>query len=256
MNAERKTNVSRRDVFRVGAAGAMAAAGVATITPRTVHAATPSLTQGATVLFQGDSITDAGRSRDPQEPNSIKGLGVGYALMTTTHLLGAYPTLALQCHNRGISGNKVPDLAARWDQDALNLKPDVLSILIGINDVWHKRNGNYDGTVEGYESGFNQLLDKTKAALPETAIVICEPFALRCGVIEEDWLPEIDAHRAAAKRVAETVGAIWVPFQTAFDDAITESTPAEFWARDGVHPTMAGHALMAQTWIEATGLSG
>jgi lysophospholipase L1-like esterase len=206
------------------------------------------------VLFQGDSITDAGRDRKGQQPNTNKGLGVGYAAMIATQLFGAHPTLALQCHNRGISGNKVPDLAARWQEDAVDLKPDVLSILIGINDVWHKHRSDYKGTAESYETGYAKLLDRTRSALADTTLVICEPFSLRCGAIEESWLPDIDAHRAAAKRVAEDVGAIWVPFQTAFDDATTGATPPEYWAADGVHPSLQGHALMARTWMDATGL--
>ncbi len=255
MDTANKINVSRRDMFRASAAGAIALAGAAASTPRNVCAAAATLKQNATILIQGDSITDAGRKRDRQLANDNGSLGIGYANMIAAQLLGYHPTLTLQCHNRGISGNKVPDLAARWDEDAIVLKPDVLSILIGVNDVWHKFDGNYDGNVESYESGYTALLERTRAALPETAFVICEPFVLRCGVVKDSWLAEIDAHRAAAKRVADAAGATWVPFQSMFDNAITEDTPPEYWARDGVHPTMAGHALMARTWIDAAGLA-
>ncbi len=246
-------NISRRELFRTGV-GAMAVAGAAAWVPRSAHGAIAELKQGATVLFQGDSITDAGRDFEDKAPNDPKALGSGYAALLATQLLDTYPTLALQVFNRGVSGNKIPDLAARWQDDVTQLHPDVLSILIGVNDVWHKRTGNYRGTLESYENGYASLLKETRAALPEIALVICEPFVLRCGVVDETWLPEIDAHRAAAKRVADDAGAIWVPFQEAFDDAIADDMPPAYWARDGVHPTAEGHALMARTWLDATGL--
>ena len=248
------TDLTRRDLLRASAAGTLALAGVAASTPQNVCAAASDLKPNATVLFQGDSITDAGRQRDRQGPNDIRGLGFGYASMIATGLLGNHPALALQCHNRGISGNKVPDLASRWDEDALDLNPDVLSILIGVNDVWHKLAGKYDGNVNEYETGYAALLERTHTALPETTLVICEPFILPCGVVKpDDWLPEINAHRASAKRVADAVGAIWVPFQSMFDEAISEDTPPEYWSPDGVHPSVPGHALMARTWLDATG---
>lgn len=255
MNIANETNVTRRDVFRASAAGAIALAGAAATTPRNVCAAATTLKHNATILLQGDSITDAGRKRDRQLANDIGSLGIGYANMIAAGMLGYHPTLALQCHNRGISGNKVPDLAARWDEDTLDLNPDVLSILIGVNDVWHTFDGKYDGNAEKYETGYTALLERTRSALPETMFVICEPFVLRCGVVKDSWLAEIEAHRAAAKRVADAAGATWVPFQSMFDNAITDDTPPEYWARDGVHPSMAGHALMARTWIDATGLA-
>ena len=164
------------------------------------------------------------------------------------------PKLNLKVFNRGISGNKVPDLKKRWQVDCLGLNPNVLSILIGVNDIWHKMNGKYDGTVESYGTGFAQLLKQTKAELPETTIVICEPFALRCGAVKDSWYPEFDQRRAMAKKVADDAGCIWVPFQTMFDEAIAEGTKPEYWAGDGVHPTLAGHALMAQTWREVVGV--
>ena len=114
-------------------------------------------------------------------------------------------------------------MQARWQTDTIDLKPAVLSILIGVNDIWHKLNGKYVGTVADYESGFTKLIADTRAALPETWIVICEPFVLRCGAITDDWFPEFDERRAAAKRVAEAAGATWVPFQTMFDEAVSDA---------------------------------
>jgi lysophospholipase L1-like esterase len=148
----------------------------------------------------------------------------------------------------------VPDLDARWQADTIDLKPALLSILIGVNDIWHARGGKYDGTVADYDTGFTALLQKTREALPDTTLVICEPFVLRCGAIDDTWFPEFDERRAVAKKVAKDAGAIWVPFQSMFDDAVSDDTPPAYWAGDGVHPTMAGHALMARTWLDITGL--
>jgi len=213
------------------------------------------LEQGDVILFQGDSITDARRDRKSEgQANNSRGLSFGYPLLIASNLLQDYPKLALKVYNRGISGNKVPDLQKRWQKDCLDLKPAVLSILIGVNDMWHKMNGKYNGTVKDYQTGFTALLEQTKSALPDTKIVICEPFILRCGAVKESWIPEFDQRRAVAKEVAQAAGTIWVPFQTMFDEAIAAGTKPEYWAGDGVHPTLAGHSLMGQTWREVVGI--
>ena len=207
---------------------------------------------GSVVLFQGDSITDAGRDRRAEgHANHAGMLGRGYPHHIAAWGLTEYPQLDLKVYNRGISGNKVPDLDARWEKDCLELKPAVLSILVGVNDIWHKLNGKYDGTVDDYEKGFAALLQRTRKALPEVKLVVCDPFVLRCGAVNDKWFPEFAERRAAAKRVADGAGAIFVPFQKVFDDAVAAGTKPEYWARDGVHPTVAGHGLMAKTWIEA-----
>jgi lysophospholipase L1-like esterase len=247
--------VSRRQLLEGAAvaAGAMAAAGAL---GHSAAAAEPiKLAKGQVILFQGDSITDAGRDRGGEaHANHLGGLGNGYPMLLAHELLRDHPQADLKIYNRGISGNKVPDLDARWQKDCLDLKPALLSILIGVNDIWHKLNGNYAGTVESYEEGFAALLNKTKDALPEVKLVICEPFALKCGAVNEKWFPEFDERRAAAKRVADDAGAIWVPFQTTFDEAVAAGTPPAYYGGDGVHPSMPGHSLMAQAWRKATGV--
>ncbi len=213
------------------------------------------LKEGDVVLFQGDSITDAGRSRKAENrPNHPQGLGRGYPFLIGGDLLVAHPELNLKVYNRGISGHKVPDLQARWQKDCLDLKPALLSILVGVNDIWHKMNGNYDGTVETYDTGFTALIAQTRKALPDIRIVICEPFALRCGAVKDSWYPEFDQRRAVAKKVAKEAGAMWVPFQTMFDEAIAAGTKPEYWAGDGVHPTLAGHTLMGKAWRKVVGI--
>lgn len=244
--------LSRRGLLQ----GAALAAGAATLLSKPSYAAgrKAKLKMNDVILFQGDSITDAGRKKDNLGPNDLAGLGGGYACMIAAQLMGNYADKSLQCYNRGISGHKVPDLDARWQTDTIDLKPAVLSILIGVNDMWHTRAGKYDGTVAIYDKGLNALLKRTRDALPDTKLVICEPFVLRCGAIDDTWFPEFDERRAVAKAAAKAAGAVFVPFQAMFDEALSPSTPPEYWAKDGVHPTMAGHALMAKTWMDVTKL--
>lgn len=209
-----------------------------------------SIEQKSTILFQGDSITDAGRNRRSQgRANDAAALGRGYAFLAACQLLAENPDVQLQIYNRGISGNKVFQLADRWDQDCLELKPDIVSILIGVNDIWHGLNGNYDGTVDTYAQDYRALVDQTKKALPEVELVICEPFVLRCGAVNDSWFPEFDRYRAVARDIATEAQALFVPFQSMFDIAV-EHAPPTHWAGDGVHPSMAGSYLMAQAWLK------
>src|SRR5205823_1079053 len=119
-----------------------------------------------------------------------------------SRLLADRPQLQIEVYNRGISGNRVPDLAQRWIEDCIHLEPDVLSILIGVNDLWHKLEGRSAGSVHDYETGYRELLRSTRSALPSTQIVICEPFVLRCGVVTDRWFPEFEERRAVAARLA------------------------------------------------------
>jgi len=203
---------------------------------------------GDTVLFQGDSITDAGRVRDNESVNDMSALGKGYAKMAAAQLLADRPGDGLRFHNRGISGNRVVDLYARWKVDALNLKPDVISILIGVNDTWH--HFMYDNGVEvpRYERFYRDLLAWTREALPDVKLVLCEPFFLRCGVVTEAWHVEIEARQKIVRTLADEFDARFVGFQKMFDQAATEAPP-DYWARDGVHPTPPGHHRMAQLWL-------
>ena len=253
MNRENHRSNRRRFLLHAGASVGAAA----TVPALSVQAAAPRrgtfLKPGDRVLFQGDSITDARRDRtQTTEPNTQAGFGEGYAWMAASQMLVTRPELRLSCFNRGISGNKVFQLAERWQVDCLDLKPTVVSILVGVNDLWHKLNGNYDGTVEDYENSYHELVGRTCLALPGVRLVICEPFALNCGAVNADWFPEFDGYRAAAKRVAERACAVFVPFQDVFDRAIAHAPP-EHWAADGVHPTAVGSALMARAWLRAVG---
>ncbi len=253
---EHTTSHTRRDFLgktatataALTAAALLPSSGCSVMKPRSVAEPIALIGKGDTVLFQGDSITDAGRNRSREDqPNDRAMLGNGYAFLTAAQLMATQCDPALKIYNRGISGNKVFQLAERWDKDCLALKPNVVSILIGVNDIWHTLEGRYHGTVEIYERDYRALLERTRKALPSVKLVICEPFVLRCGAVNDQWFPEFDGYRAAAKAVAKAFDAVFVPFQSMFDEA-TEDAPPSYWAGDGVHPTLAGAQLMANTW--------
>jgi lysophospholipase L1-like esterase len=237
--------------------------GATLLIPEIVNAAIPNnlsvnegkrfpLSKGETILLQGDSITDAGRRREDEDsPNKQSMFGSGYSLFIGAGLLAKYPDLDLKIYNRGISGNKVYQLAERWEKDCLGLKPGVLSILIGVNDYWHTLNGNYNGTVSKYITDYNTLLERTKKELPGIKIVICEPFIIHGGsALNDTWEPAFAGYRDAAKTLAKSAKATFVPFQSVFNEALKKA-PASYWGPDGVHPSLAGAQLMAEAWIKA-----
>lgn len=248
---------SRRRFLKKAVLGTLAAVSI----PEIISASMPKkkktkieLLSGQTILFQGDSITDAGRNREETGFNNPKALGTGYAMLTAVQILGKYAELNLKIYNKGISGNKVYQLAERWDNDCIGIKPDVLSILIGVNDFWHKFNGNYNGTTEIYRNDLIALIERTLKALPNVKLVICEPYAVP-GVkaVNEKWYPEFPEYQKAAREVSDRFGAIFVPFQAVYDDAIKRA-PASYWTGDGVHAALPGAQLMAEAWLAATGL--
>lgn len=209
------------------------------------------LSKDQTILFQGDSITDSGRNKEDTGFNTARNLGSGYPLLAGASILNKYEALDLKIYNKGISGNKVYQLAERWDKDCLELKPDVLSILIGVNDIWHKLNGNYNGTIEIYRNDYAALLERTKKALPNVKLIICEPFAVK-GVkaVDETWYPEFFGYQKAAKDIAKQFSATFIPFQSVYDEAVKRA-PGSYWTGDGVHPSLAGAQLMAKAWLKA-----
>jgi lysophospholipase L1-like esterase len=203
------------------------------------------------ILFQGDSITDAGRKKDDESANTAAIMGSGYAMIAGSQLLFQHADKNLKIYNRGISGNKVYQLAERWEKDCLNLKPNVLSILIGVNDYWHMHNGKYAGTIKTYQDDYKALLQKTKEKFPDVKLIIGEPFAV-AGIkaVDQTWYPAFNDYRAAAKEIAGQFNAYWIPYQTVFDKA-QKAAPGVYWTGDGVHPSLAGAHLMAHAWMEA-----
>ncbi|CAL1516775.1 SGNH/GDSL hydrolase family protein [Chitinophaga sp. MM2321] len=202
------------------------------------------------ILFQGDSITDWHRKTDITTSNDSEGMGSGYALLTAAALLDKHPEKNLQIFNRGISGNGIKNLAARWDNDCLSLKPNVLSILIGVNDFSMKLRDSHSGNATTFREAYQQLLDRTMAALPEVKLIIAEPFAIK-GLfhVNDSWFPAFDEYRHVAKELAEKYNAAFIPLQHIFEKA-QQKAPASYWSGDGIHTTLAGAKLMANAWQE------
>jgi lysophospholipase L1-like esterase len=200
------------------------------------------------VLFQGDSITDGGRERTGSDYNHI--MGQDYAYIVAAEIGAESPERELVFVNRGVSGDRVPDLERRWDEDTIALHPKLLSILVGVNDLLGE--GVRAVSAEEFESGYDRLLAKTVAALPETKIVLGEPFLLPVGRRKAAYstnMVELKRRQAAVERLAAKYHATVVHYQRAFDAALAKA-PAEHWSWDGVHPTYAGHGLMAKEWLE------
>lgn len=205
--------------------------------------------EGYTFLFQGDSITDGNRTRN-NDWNHV--MGHGYQYIIASKLWFDFPAKNLHFFNRGISGNKVTDLAARWQKDTLDIKPDLLSILVGVNDTAAFINGDKYFTATEYEKGYRQLLQQTKEKLPDVQLVLCEPFILNVGRVKDKWQEystEIAQRQEIVKRLSAEHNAVFVGFQASFNKALLKAQ-AEYWIWDGIHPMPAGHELMAREWIQ------
>ncbi|GGH09447.1 SGNH/GDSL hydrolase family protein [Mucilaginibacter phyllosphaerae] len=201
------------------------------------------------ILFQGDSITDGGRSYDA-DWNHVYGQDYNYLI--TARMNYEHPERDFRFFNRGISGNTVADLAARWQKDTLDLKPDVLSILIGVNDVFAVIVKGSKATADDFANSYSNLLDQTKQTLPDTQLVLCEPFILNIGMVSkapDTWAREVQKRQRIVKQLAQKYNAVYVPFQDAFNKAL-QKAPAGHWIWDGVHPMPAGHELMAREWLK------
>jgi len=197
------------------------------------------------VLFQGDSITDAGRSRE----NDAE-LGQGYAMMAASWYAAMYPDRKITFLNRGNSGDRVKDLLARWENDCLKLKPDVVSILVGINDTWRRYDSNDPTPTTVFEQQYRELLSRTQNIQP--SIIILEPFVLHVPDDRKKWREDLDPKIEVVRRLAREYRAVYVPMDSVFA-AASSKRPPDFWAQDGVHPTHAGHALIARHWLEVFG---
>jgi lysophospholipase L1-like esterase len=204
--------------------------------------------KGLTILFQGDSITDGNRTRD-NDWNHV--MGHGYAYLIASRLWYEYTDMDLMFYNRGISGNRINDLEARWQTDALDLNPNVISILIGINDVLAVVNNNNPITIEQFTDSYKRILDKTLSSNPDVHLVICEPFILHLGWVNtnyEMWKSEVEKLQISIRKIAETYKTSFVELQNPFLNAC-QKAQASYWIWDGVHPMPAGHELIARLWI-------
>ncbi|CAN5554293.1 hypothetical protein BH11BAC3_BH11BAC3_29510 [soil metagenome] len=203
-----------------------------------------------TILFQGDSITDGGRSKN-NDWNHL--MGSGYVYLLSSSLWYRFPGKNFQFVNRGVSGNKITDLAARWQQDCIDIQPDVLSILVGVNDansVVDHRPGQVDSAK--FEAEYRALLQQAKEKLPGVKLILGEPFIFQLGRTEKNytlWLDEIKKRQASVRILAKEFDAILVDYQQAFDEALKRA-PVNYWIWDGIHPMPAGHELMARHWTK------
>lgn len=207
---------------------------------------------GFTVLFQGDSITDGNRTRN-SDWNHV--MGHGFAYIAASRLWCDYPGRNLHFFNRGISGNKITDLAARWQTDTIDLKPDLLSILVGINDCAAYIKGDTAHTAANFENSYRQLLAATIKQLPSVQLALCDPFVLPVGYVLNNlaqYEGEVAKRRESIQTLAKEFNAIHIPFQQTFNAAVTKA-PADYWIWDGVHPMPAGHELMAREWLATVG---
>lgn len=247
------TNSRRKFIKQVvlSSVGASFISDVVSAAPAPKKASSITLKEGATILFQGDSITDAGRKKDDKTYNTASALGSGYAMIAAATLLNQNPDKNLKIYNKGISGNKVYQLAERWDAEALEMKPDVLSILVGVNDYWHMAKHNYTGTLKTYKDDYTALLQKTKDKLPDVKLIIGEPFGvIGINAVDASWYPAFNDYRQAAKDVASQFDAVFISYQSVFDEAQKKASGV-YWTPDGVHPSLAGAQLMAAAWLKA-----
>ncbi len=201
------------------------------------------------ILFQGDSITDAGRNRNA---GSVVSIGQGYPLLIDARLSvdgpGKYEFI-----NLGISGNRVVDVYARIKCDCWNHEPDLLSILIGVNDVWHEFGGRNGVEADRFYNVYKMLVCDTLERLPNIRMILMEPFVLKASATEgawDDFHGEVLKRAEAVKRIAGECGQVFLPLQDMFEEA-EKVMPASYWLADGVHPTPAGHQLIADRWIAA-----
>jgi lysophospholipase L1-like esterase len=184
----------------------------------------------------------------PGEVCNAYQLGAGYAMLVAAHLLAARPDDHLRCINRGVSGEGVQGLRRRWQDDCLSLRPDIVSILVGVNDAIRTPRPALAPDV--FADTYRELLAETRRALPDISLVLCEPFALPVGEVTGADLATIADYGLIVRELADATGAILVPLQRVFTEA-QQRAPAVYWSFDGIHPNAQGHWLIAQAWLQA-----
>jgi len=245
------TNSSRRNFIKLmSVAGGVAVTGLPTCCSGMKSTVQRSEKENLRFLFQGDSITDGNRGRS-EDPNHI--LGHGYCFAVSSRIGADFPQYGFQFINRGISGNSVRDLEKRWQIETLDLKPDVLSMLVGINDVNAIIEGKEDALdAKTFESTYRKLLTSCREQNPDLLIVLGLPFFFASGWRKdqyEKWHPLTVERAEVVKRIAADFNAVLVDYPKVFEEA-QQRAPIDYWIWDGVHPTVFGHELMAREWIK------
>ena len=206
------------------------------------------------ILFFGDSITDAGRNRD--NPNMQSGLGYGYVRVIADRLLGEKPD-SHTIINTGISGNRIVDLYARIKTGVWQHEPELISILIGINDIWHEITHKNGVEPERFEKVYRMLIEDTQKKLPNARFILCEPFVLEgtatCATEEMpdryERFKQVYEYAEITKRLAKEYGFYFLPLQDKFTEA-AKKLGAQYYAPDGVHPNVGGSSLIATEWMK------
>jgi len=194
----------------------------------------------APILFIGDSVTDCNRkSYDPSD----RSLGDGYV-----RNIQASGRFTHEIINRGISGNRIGDLENRWQQDVLDLKPQVLSILIGVNDTWRRYDDNSPTSAESFTSRYRGLLQQSRDAF-ECDLYLCQPFILPVREEMNEWLGDLNEKIEGIKSLAQEFNATYVSFGDKLNSEAA-SLGMQALAEDGIHPTELGHEIMAQYWLQ------
>ena len=211
----------------------------------------PAFNPGSRLVFQGDSITDMKWGRNERDRNHY--LGHSYVYLIASRLGVDMPEARLEFFNRGISGHKVADLKARWQKDAIDMRPDLLSILVGVNDVG--RAGAKGVPLDRWEADYRSMLEDSRKANDKLRIVLLDPFVLKSGRFNNDsawktWRGEADKLREIVARLAKDFRAVHVKTQDVLDQA-AEAVSPEHWIWDGVHPLPQGHELIARAWLQA-----
>lgn len=199
------------------------------------------------VLFQGDSLTDA--FRKPEEINPAFQLGNGYAFLVAARLGRMLPG-RFEFFNRGVSGDTVQRLSERWQADTLDLRPDVLSLLIGVNDTGQAMRGEPCASDDEFAGTYRRMLAEVRAAHPAIRLILMEPFVLETGEVTARWREHVRPRQKIIAEMAAEFDGVFVPLQSEFDRMVALA-PAAYWAYDGFHPTHAGFQLLADAWLEA-----
>lgn len=200
------------------------------------------------ILFIGDSITDCGRDYQNEYD-----LGNGFTHLAGSLMMGKYPHLDLAVYNRGLNGDKLSDMSARWSKDCLAVQPDSVTILIGVNDIWHKRSMGQvmdEASLDQFDQTYRGLLIELKKVNPTVQLVILQPFILPMPLAPLDWRQELKQMHAITEMIAQDFQADYIKVDEHLMHLVTEIPPQKIMGNDGIHPTRIGHGIIANLWIE------